>query len=219
MPKKRKTLHPRKKENWFIFIRRRFFLFSALVVSALLFASQINLTQDYRTKNVLGDSTLPTTNQERRTDEATRSGSTRVIPNTSILRTTKTKPRATFKYKYELKQGKASLMVEDSAGHKISTEEATRRELEKEMETKGVKVSSADGELTLGHDSTQATTHFPLAVDPETHELTVTTPVGTKTVTVLPDEAVNNFFKHGRVGATESGILTASGSGFVGENR
>src|SRR3990167_5176005 len=38
-----------------------------------------------------------------------------------------------------------------------------------------------------------AQTHFPLMVNLETNELIVTTPKGTKTVTILPDKAVENM--------------------------
>lgn len=41
--------------------------------------------------------------------------------------------------------------------------------------------------------NTQALTDLPLSVDLETNELTVTTPAGEKTVTVLPDQAVQNM--------------------------
>lgn len=41
--------------------------------------------------------------------------------------------------------------------------------------------------------STQALTDLPLSVNLETNELTVTTPAGEKTVTVLPDQAVQNM--------------------------
>lgn len=219
MSKKRKSVRTKRKDSWILFIRRKFFLISALAVSALFFAGQISITQDYRaTDGILGETTTYTgTNQFYPTGYPTVRPVSKVETNSDVprtTRTTKTSQSPKFQYKYVVNEGKTSLVVEDSNGHKISTAEATRRELETEMEDRGVEVSSSDGEFTFGRTNTQAISHFPLAVNPDTHELTVTTPAGTKTVTVLPDAAVNNFLVHEKVPATTSATPTATGSGF-----
>jgi hypothetical protein len=45
------------------------------------------------------------------------------------------------------------------------------------------------------HNNTVAKTAFPLHIDPNTNKLTVTTPSGTKEVSVLPDEAVQRILQ------------------------
>lgn len=65
-------------------------------------------------------------------------------------------------------------------------------EINKELEQEDVHVGTAAGGFTIKHNAVEAETHFPLSVNATTHELTVTTPEGTKTVTVLPDQAVLN---------------------------
>lgn len=52
--------------------------------------------------------------------------------------------------------------------------------------------TAANGFSIKKHD-VEAETHFPLSVDPTTRVLTVTTPAGSKEVTVLPDQAVQNL--------------------------
>lgn len=209
--KKKKSFQTRKKDNLLFFIRRRFFFLSALVVAALLFSGQISFTQDYRSgKSVLGEENtetngtgLSTANQGGRNESAT--------AQTNV--TSGTVP-SNLRFNFEVDKGKTTLKVEDNEGRSVSTQESVRSELEKEIEAKGVEVSSAGGELTFTRNNTQAVSHFPLSVDPETHELTVTTPAGTKTVTVLPDAAVNNFLEHAKVATTASPSSTAGAGGF-----
>lgn len=62
--------------------------------------------------------------------------------------------------------------------------------------------------------NTQALTDLPLSVDLETNELTVTTPAGEKTVTVLPDQAVQNMLAANvidRIGGQELVSLVRQG--------
>lgn len=62
--------------------------------------------------------------------------------------------------------------------------------------------------------NTQALTDLPLSVNLQTNELTVTTPAGEKTVTVLPDQAVQNMLAANvidRVGGQELSDLIQQG--------
>ena len=80
------------------------------------------------------------------------------------------------------------------------TEPETEQELEhvnKELEAEDVHVGTSAGGFTVKHGEIEAETHFPLSVDASTHTLTVTTPAGVKTVTVLPDQAVTNMLRTG----------------------
>ena len=78
------------------------------------------------------------------------------------------------------------------------------------LKDKDVKVSSTSGDgFSIESGQIHAETHFPLSVDPTTHTLTVTTPTGTKEVTVLPDQAVQNLLQHQIL----STINQSSGSG------
>ncbi len=67
------------------------------------------------------------------------------------------------------------------------------KKLNEELKNENIHVGSSSGGFTVKHGQVEAETHFPLSVNVATHELTVTTPAGIKTVTVLPDQAVQNL--------------------------
>ncbi len=77
------------------------------------------------------------------------------------------------------------------------------------LKPEDVEVSTSTSGLVVRHGETEAETHFPLSVNTTTHELTVTTPAGTKTVTVLPDTAVNNLLNQGVLKNVETQPATA----------
>lgn len=84
--------------------------------------------------------------------------------------------------------------------------------INKELETEGVEVATTDAHtLAIKKADVEAETELPISVDPTTHELTVTTPAGTKTVTVLPDQAVNNLLEKRLLTQVETEISLQSG--------
>lgn len=58
-----------------------------------------------------------------------------------------------------------------------------------------VEIGSSAGEFSLKSGDVEAKTHFPLSINPTTNQLTITTPAGTKTVSVLPNQAVQNLLQ------------------------
>ena len=72
-------------------------------------------------------------------------------------------------------------------------------------------ISTRSG-IVLRDGHTEAESHFPLSVDPVTHALTVTTPSGTKQVTVLPDQAIQNILQRRIMDSVEESNETASGT-------
>lgn len=68
-------------------------------------------------------------------------------------------------------------------------------EIEESAQMRGVKVRVRGDALEIEHRRIGALTHFPLSVNTETNELTVTTPTGSRVVTVLPDQAVANMLQ------------------------
>ncbi|KKQ65663.1 MAG: hypothetical protein US86_C0009G0031 [Candidatus Daviesbacteria bacterium GW2011_GWA2_38_24] len=56
-----------------------------------------------------------------------------------------------------------------------------------------VKLSTSSGKQGFFKNNAGAVSTFPLQVNPETNELTVTTPKGSKVVTILPDQAMKNM--------------------------
>lgn len=73
-----------------------------------------------------------------------------------------------------------------------------------------VKLATGEGKMVeIRHGETRAQTELPISVNVATRALTVTTPAGIKTVSVLPDAAVTNM-KAGKFAGS-----VASGSGSV----
>lgn len=66
--------------------------------------------------------------------------------------------------------------------------------------------------MTIKQGSMAAHTNFPLSINPQTGALTVTTPAGQKTVTVLPDQAVQNLIRHNVIDRVQSGSGSSSGA-------
>ncbi|MCL4360638.1 hypothetical protein M1555_05315 [Patescibacteria group bacterium] len=116
-------------------------------------------------------------------------------------------------FHFQAQNGEVQLEAQDAGGNtlKTRTQERERTRLEQELQDKGIDVSSSDGELMIHKANVGAVSHFPLSVDPLTNSLVVTTPAGQKTVTVLPDAAVQNLLSRG-IMPVASGSATMSGT-------
>jgi len=83
-----------------------------------------------------------------------------------------------------------------------------------EVEDEDLEVNIATDGGNLKHRG--AISHFPISINPATGEMTITTPAGTKVVTVLPDQAVENMLTKGII--SKIGGHIATGSGDLGED-
>ncbi len=129
---------------------------------------------------------------------------------TSNGQKTKTKievEQGKLKLKYESEKGGIKLKTEDEQGKEVELKdgemEKVQKEIENELEDEGIKISTESGKPTITKNKVTASTDFPLSVNVATHQLTVTTPAGQKTVTILPDQAVQNL-----LGVSSSAILS-----------
>lgn len=68
-------------------------------------------------------------------------------------------------------------------------------EVENELEEEDIKVSTEGGSLVVLRRGIGARTTLPISIDTSTNSLIVTTPAGTKVVTILPDVAINNLIE------------------------
>lgn len=109
------------------------------------------------------------------------------------------------KFKSEVKQGDLRIKYEvendkvkvETRVKKAEDEGELEDEAEMELEKEDVRIATAPGQTALVNKRVGALFNFPLSVDPVTKELTVTTPAGTKTVAVLPQQAVDNMLASG----------------------
>jgi len=106
-----------------------------------------------------------------------------------------------FKLKYELHNGKFEARAEDENGDAVDIPKDASRELEDSIETEleeeGIEVDSTSDKPSIMKNGVRARSEFPLAINPLTKVLTVTTPQGEKEVSVLPDEAMKHLKETG----------------------
>ncbi len=98
------------------------------------------------------------------------------------------------KTRIEQKDGRLVIKSETEDGEETELGEQEQFKIEERLDKQQIKVATGSGQsLVFARGTIGARTNFPLSVDQATNTLTVTTPAGTKTVTVLPDAAVANM--------------------------
>lgn len=119
------------------------------------------------------------------------------------------------KVRYETKEGRTTIKAETEEGEGMPEQEIFK--VVDRADKSGIKISTAGGELLVARNQIGATSNFPLQVDLNTNQLIVTTPAGTKVVTVLPDQAVQNMLAANVISRLGPSSLTkvASVSGVI----
>lgn len=100
------------------------------------------------------------------------------------------------KLRLERREDRTVIKMEDEQGEETELPPGSENEVFKieERADKGqIRVSTAQDNFVFSRENVAAATNFPLSVNLQTNELTVTTPAGEKVVTVLPDQAVKNM--------------------------
>lgn len=110
---------------------------------------------------------------------------------------------------YKIKGDQVLLAAEDQKGKHITVDEADLRRVEgsvlSKLEKNGVVLSLAsNNSLAISKDGITAITDLPISVDVESRSLIVTTVDGPKTVTQLPDKALNNILDLGIVSSVSN---------------
>lgn len=100
------------------------------------------------------------------------------------------------KLRLERRDDRVIIKLENEAGEELELPEEAEDEIFKieDREDKNqVRVTSLGNKFVIVRSQTGAQTDFPVTVNLNTNELTVTTPAGVKIVTILPDQAVANM--------------------------
>lgn len=100
------------------------------------------------------------------------------------------------KLRLERKDNRTIIKLEDEKGEETELPEGTENEIFKIQERvdKGqIKVGTLQEKFVFSRENIGAATTFPLSVNLQTNQLTVTTPRGEKVVAVLPDQAIKNM--------------------------
>lgn len=109
-----------------------------------------------------------------------------------------------IEYKSESATAKTERKIEFKDGE-IELEEEFEDKLSKDLEKsfeeiKETEIASDSSSVVIKKNNVKARIGFPLTIDGATNQLIITRPDGTtKAVTVLPDQAVNNFIRNNKV--------------------
>lgn len=128
------------------------------------------------------------------------------MPNGTVV---KTKIEDSGKSKIEIENKSLKLKMESH--DRVATQGAREMEREIESESETPHVSTESGRPSITHRDVRAQSDFPLSINASTSALMVTTPRGQKTVTILPDQAVNALRNTGLI-STSSGQLSSTPS-------
>ena len=93
-------------------------------------------------------------------------------------------------------KGTTEIAAHNADGSEGKIQNNSLEKINEALKGKNVEVGSSSADnFTIKSGEVEAETHFPLSINPTTKTLSVTTPAGTKQVTVLPNQAVNNILQ------------------------
>lgn len=95
------------------------------------------------------------------------------------------------KVRYEIRDGRVIIKAETEEGEGVPEQELFK--IEDRLGRAGIKVATEGGKLVVARNNVGALSNFPLQVDLNTNQLIASTSAGTKILTVLPDQAVQNM--------------------------
>lgn len=99
-----------------------------------------------------------------------------------------------IKTRLEYRDDRVIIKAEYEDGTEVELADDTIFKITERLDQDNIKIATGGGEtMVLQRNKAAAITEFPLSVDLATNTLTITTPAGEKTVTVLPDQAVLNL--------------------------
>lgn len=95
------------------------------------------------------------------------------------------------KVRYEIRDGRVTIKAETEEGTGVPEQELFK--ITDRLDKTGIKVATVGGELLLARNQIGALSNFPLQLDLNTNQLIASTSAGTKILTILPDQAVQNM--------------------------
>lgn len=99
-----------------------------------------------------------------------------------------------IKTRLEYRYDRVIIKAEQEDGTEVELADDTLLKIDERLAASNIKVATAGvGKFVIQRDTTGAVTNFPLSIDLATNTLIVNTPTGQKTVSVLPDQAVQNL--------------------------
>lgn len=121
--------------------------------------------------------------EEERIRTRTKDGQTRIDITSGGIKT-----------RLEIRDDRIVIKAEQEDGTEVELEDNAIFKIEERLGASGIKVATAGAErFIVQRGIAGAITNFPISIDLATNTLTINTPAGPRTVTVLPDQAVQNL--------------------------
>lgn len=99
-----------------------------------------------------------------------------------------------IKTRFEIKDGRVIIKAEQEDGTEVELADDTLLKIDDRLAADNIKVATAGAERFLVQKGVAgAITELPISVDLATNTVFVTTPTGQKTITVLPEQAIQNL--------------------------
>ena len=95
------------------------------------------------------------------------------------------------KVRYEIRDGRVIIKAETEEGQGVPEQELFK--IEDRLNKTGIKVATEGGKLVVARGEIGALSNFPLQIDLNTNQLIASTSAGPRTLTILPDQAVQNM--------------------------
>lgn len=109
------------------------------------------------------------------------------------------------KVRYEIRDGRVIIKAETEEGENVPEQELFK--IEDRLGRNDIKVATEGAKLLIARGSVGALSSFPLQLDLNTNELIASTPAGSKTLTILPDQAVQNLLAANVISRLDPAVL------------
>lgn len=122
------------------------------------------------------------------------------------------------KTRLEIRDDRVIIKAEQEDGTEVELEDNTIIKIEDRLSKDQIKVATAGGKFIIQRGTTGAATDFPLSLDLATNTLIVNTPAGARTITILPDQAVQGLLASNvisKINLTQEQIGTRSASQLI----
>ncbi len=110
-----------------------------------------------------------------------------------------------IKVRYEIRDGRVIIKAETEEGENVPEQELFK--IEDRLGRNDIKVATEGAKLLVARNNVGALSNFPLQLDLNTNQLIVSTPAGSKTVTTLPDQAVQNLLAANIISRLDPAVL------------
>lgn len=110
-----------------------------------------------------------------------------------------------IKVRYEIRDGRVIVKAETEEGEEVAEQELFK--IEDRLDKNDIKVATEGAKLLVTRNNVGALSNFPLQLDLNTNALIASTPAGSKTLTTLPDQAVQNLLVANVISRLDPAIL------------